>query len=62
MNNLGKLAGKKAAKATARHSWRGVSSKARRQPLRSATLLSAGGIAGGLAGGLVGWLIGQRTD
>jgi hypothetical protein len=57
MNNIGKLVGKKAAKATARHSWHGLSSKARRQPMRSATLLGAGGVVGGLAG----WFIGPRN-
>ena len=53
----GKKAGKKAAKATIRHSARGVASKAQRQPLRSATLLSIGGMIGATAG----WFVGRRT-
>lgn len=57
MTSLRKNIGKKAAKATVRHSWRGFASKAQRQPLRSASLLSAGGVLG-LA---VGWLAGRKT-
>jgi hypothetical protein len=53
-NNIGK----KAVKATARHSWHGFVAKAQRQPLRGASLLSAGG-AMGLA---VGWVAGRRTS
>ena len=57
MNKLGKTFGKKAAKATFWHSVHGVSAKAQRQPLRSATLLGAGGAIGAAAG----WLAGRRT-
>lgn len=51
---IGKTVGKKAAKATVRHSVRGFASKARRQPLRSVTLLTAGGVIGAAAGFLAG--------
>jgi hypothetical protein len=50
MANLGRTIGKKATKATVRHSVRGVTSKAQRKPLRSATLLSVGGLFGAMAG------------
>jgi hypothetical protein len=49
--------GKKAAKATVRHSVRGVSAKARRKPLRSVTLLTIGWILGVTSG----WLVGRKT-
>jgi membrane protein YqaA with SNARE-associated domain len=49
--------GKKATKATVRHSVHGFVSKAQRKPLRSATLLSLGGLLGGAAG----WLVGRKT-
>jgi hypothetical protein len=55
--DLGKTIGRKAAKATVRHSVRGFASKAQRQPLRSATLLSAGGLLGVAAG----WFAGRKT-
>ncbi len=42
--------GKRAAKATIRHSARGAVSKVRRRPLRSATLLGIGGALGAAAG------------
>jgi len=44
--DLGKTIGRKAAKATLRHSVRGFASKAQRRPLRSVSLLSAGGLIG----------------
>jgi hypothetical protein len=40
-----------------RHSVRGFASKAQRQPLRSASLLSAGGVIGAAAG----WFAGRKT-
>jgi hypothetical protein len=56
--NLGKKAGKnlgkKAVKATARHSWRSIEAKAQRKPLRSVTLLTAGGAVGLMAGYVAG--------
>lgn len=55
--DLGKTIGRKAAKATVRHSVRGVASKAQRQPLRSVTLLTAGGLLGAAAG----WFAGRKT-
>jgi len=58
MPNVGKSVGKKAAKATVRHSFHGFTSKARRQPLRSVSLLSAGGVVGAAAG----WFAGRKTS
>jgi hypothetical protein len=57
MSKIGRKVGKKATKATVRHSVRGVASKAQRKPLRSAGLLSIGGIVGVTAG----WLAGRKT-
>ena len=57
MTSLRNKVGKKAVKATARHSWRGFASKAQRKPLRSASLLSAGG----LVGLVTGWFAGRKT-
>jgi hypothetical protein len=57
MAALTRMIGKKAVKATARHSVHGVASKAQRQPLRSATLLSLGGAVGALAG----WFAARKT-
>jgi len=57
MSSLARTLGLKAAKATARHSVRGTVSKAQRKPLRSATLLSLGGLIGATAG----WLAGRKT-
>ena len=54
MSQLKRFIGIKAAKATARHSAHGLSTKAQRKPLRSATLLSAGlaiGLGAGFAAG-----------
>jgi len=55
--NVGKTLGKKATKATLRHSVRGLASKAQRKPLRSVSLLSIGGVIGATAG----WLAGRKT-
>ena len=55
---LQKTIGRRAAKATVRHSVRGFASKAQRQPLRSASLLSAGGLIGAVAG----WFAGRKTS
>jgi F0F1-type ATP synthase assembly protein I len=49
--------GKKATKATVRHTVRGFSSKAKRKPLRSATLLTAGAVVGAI----VGWFAARRA-
>lgn len=57
VTSVRKNIGKKAVKATVRHSWRGFASKAQRQPLRSASLLSAGGAVGLL----VGWVAGRKS-
>jgi hypothetical protein len=58
MASFGKTVGKKAATATFRHSVHGFASKARRKPLRSASLLSAGGVVGAVAG----WFAGRKTS
>lgn len=55
---IGKTVGRKAAKATFRHSVRGFTSRAQRQPLRSVSLLTAGGLVGALAG----WFAGRKTS
>jgi hypothetical protein len=55
--DIGKTIGRKAVKATLRHSVRGVASKAQRQPLRSVSLLSAGGLIGAAAG----WFAGRKA-
>ncbi|HLY47856.1 MAG TPA: hypothetical protein VKR21_01555 [Solirubrobacteraceae bacterium] len=55
---IGKTIGRKAARATLRHSVRGFASKAQRKPLRSVSLLSAGGLIGAAAG----WLAGRKTS
>lgn len=54
---LGKTIGRKAARATVRHSVRGVAAKAQRKPVRSASLLTAGGLVGAAAG----WFAGRKT-
>jgi len=61
MTTLSKTMTKKAGKATARHTVRGLGSKAKRQPLRSATLLSAGGAVGAAVGAVAGWLVGRKS-
>jgi F0F1-type ATP synthase assembly protein I len=48
---------RKAVKSTARHSAHGTAAKLRQQPLRTTTLLAAGGALGAL----VGWLAGRRS-
>jgi hypothetical protein len=57
MPKLGRTIGKKATKATVKHTARGLSSKAKRQPLRSVSLLSVGGAVGAT----LGWLAGRKT-
>jgi len=57
MHSLGRKLGKKATKATIRHSLHGLQSKAKRQPLRSTSLLTAGGVLGLT----VGWLAGRKS-
>jgi hypothetical protein len=58
MAKLGSMVGKKAAKATAKHSVHGLVSKAQRKPLRSVSLLSLGGIIGVTAG----WFAGRKAS
>jgi F0F1-type ATP synthase assembly protein I len=55
---IGKTIGRKAAKATVRHSVRGFSAKAQRKPLRSVSLL----VTGGLIGVAAGWLAARKTS
>lgn len=57
MSSITRKLGRKARKATLRHTVRGFASKAQRQPLRSATLLTAGGVLGLTAG----WVAGRRV-
>jgi hypothetical protein len=58
MHTLGKTITKTAGKATARHTVRGFGSKAKRKPLRSATLLGVGGAVGAAVGATVGAVAG----
>jgi hypothetical protein len=58
MATFGSTMGRKATKATLRHSVRGLSSKAQRKPLRSVSLLSVGGLVGLTAG----WFAGRKTS
>jgi hypothetical protein len=57
VSSIQKRIGRKAVKATARHSVRGLGSKAQRRPLRSATLLTVGSVVGLLTG----WFAGRRS-
>jgi hypothetical protein len=61
MSRLKRNAGIKAARLTVRHSGHGLKSKARRDPLRTMTLLGAGGAAGAAAGAAAGFLLARRT-
>jgi len=56
-SKLKRAIGRRAARATVRHSAHGVTAKVQRKPLRSASLLSVGAAFGGAAG----WLAGRRT-
>jgi hypothetical protein len=57
MAKVGMVVGKKAAKATAKHTLKGVAAKAERRPLRSFTLL----VLGGLIGAAVGWTAARKS-
>ncbi len=61
MATLSRIIGRKATKATVRHSVRGLRSKAQRKPLRSVSLLSVGGAVGLAAGWLAAGYAGRRT-
>ena len=54
MSRVKRMIGIKATKATARHSVRGLTSKAQRRPLRSASLLGTGMVVGLGAGWAAG--------
>jgi hypothetical protein len=62
MDSFGRFMGKKAAKATWRHSVHGMASKARRQPLRSGTLLGVGIGVGAAAGFLAAKLTNSSSS
>lgn len=49
---------RKAGKATVRHAAHGTVSKARREPMRAATLVGIGGIVGAISA----WLAARRTQ
>jgi hypothetical protein len=49
MSRFKRMIGRKAARATVRHTAHGVSAKVRRKPLRSASLISVGAILGSAA-------------
>jgi hypothetical protein len=51
--SIKKIAARKAAKATAKHTAHGAASKLKREPIRAATLLAIGSIAGAVGG----WLL-----
>ena len=55
--NLTRMIGRKAAKATVKHSAHGVAAKAQRKPLRSATLLTLGALLGSGAG----WMAARKA-
>jgi uncharacterized protein YfiM (DUF2279 family) len=57
MSKIKRIIGIKAAKTAATHTAHGLSSKAKRKPLRSASLLTAG-VAFGLA---AGWAAARAT-
>jgi F0F1-type ATP synthase assembly protein I len=57
MAKIGVTLGKKAAKATAKHTVKGVAAKAERRPFRSLTLL----VLGGLIGAAVGWTVARKS-
>jgi hypothetical protein len=50
MANPSRMIERRATRAAVRYAARGLSSKARRRPLRSATLLLAGAVVGAIAG------------
>ncbi len=50
MAKIKKKFARKAVKSTAKHTARGTASKLKREPLRSATLLSIGCVVGAMAG------------
>jgi hypothetical protein len=56
MNKPTTFLGRKAAKATVKHSVRGTVKKAKREPPRTVTLVSIGAVFGVV----VGWLLGNR--
>jgi uncharacterized protein YfiM (DUF2279 family) len=61
VSRLKRMIGIKAAKATAKHSAHGLSAKAQRRPLRSASLLGAGMAIGLGAGWAAGRALGHSS-
>jgi hypothetical protein len=57
MTAIERYLGRRALRATVRYSWHRMVAKVQNRPLRSVTLLSAGGVVGLI----VGWLAGRRT-
>jgi hypothetical protein len=57
LNAIERYLGRRALRATVRYSWHRVVARAQNRPLRSVTLLSAGGVVGLIAG----WLAGRRS-
>ena len=57
MNGIKRTIGRRAARATVRHTARGLASRAVRRPLRSVTLVGFGMVLGAGAG----WLTGRRV-
>jgi len=57
MSAIKRTATRKAAKAAAKHTARGTTSKLKRDPMRAATLLGLGGAVGAV----VGWLVGRSA-
>lgn len=58
MAKIKKQLARKAVRSTAKHTAHGTASKLKREPLRSATLLTVGCVAGGFAG----WLMARSAD
>jgi membrane protein YqaA with SNARE-associated domain len=53
-----RMAARRAAKTTAKHTAHGAVSKLKREPIRAVTLLTIGSIAGALAG----WLLTRESS
>lgn len=58
MAKVKKKLARKAVKSTAKHTAHGAAAKLKREPLRSATLLTVGGAVGAFAG----WTLGRTSE